>query len=122
MADGIFLCPLPASLTCGEVAALGMVLLSQKKEEAGWGLGRAGEKERIFAPLLFTLSHCLHPTPSLPQEMNGVSSFPLRSVKENSRLRGPLWTGIFVSTASCGLLHGVSSGVLSCGSIGSGHH
>lgn len=122
MADGIFLCPLPASLACGEVAALDMVLLSHKKEEAGWGLGRAGQKERIF-----TLSHCLHPIPGLPQEMNGVSSFPLRSVKENSRLRGPLWTGIFGSTASCGLVikgigHGVSSGVLSCGSIGSGHH
>lgn len=91
------------------------------------GAGRAGEKERIFAPLLFTLSHCLHPTPGLPQEMKGVSSFPLRSVKENSRLCNPLWTDVFDSTASCGLLfkgigHGVSSGVLSFGAVGSGHH
>lgn len=127
MADRILPCPLPASLACGEVAALDMVLLSQKKEEAGWVLGRAGEKERIFAPLLFTPSHSRYPTPGLPQEVNGVSSFPLSCVKENSRLCGPLWTGIFGSTASCGLLikgigHRVSSGVLSCGSIGSGHH
>lgn len=66
-----------------------MVLLSQM-EETGLVLGRTGEKERIFAPPRFTPFHNFYPTPGLPQEVNRVSSFPLRSIKENSRLCGSL--------------------------------
>lgn len=40
MADRILPCPRPAFLGCGEMAILDMALLSQKKEEAEWVLGK----------------------------------------------------------------------------------